>query len=350
MSLIVSALGPFGFRTYAFDPDDWSLVPAEGTSERWLVPGFVDIHIHGAFGIDFMDTDADGLRKLADGLTEVGYDAFLPTTVAASADDVKWALSVLTDSDPRIPGFHLEGPFLSPKYPGAQPPQAICLPPSGPSPWDSILEDPRLRVVTMAPELEGAGEWITRLTRRGVKVSMGHTNATFEECRAGFKAGVAHATHTYNAMRPLHHREAGVVGFALAEDELKCELIYDRLHVSPPAAALLVKCKPADGIIAISDSTKATGLPAGQRLSMWNLTVEVGVQQVRLLDGTLAGSGITLLDAFRNLAVDFGLELAIRACAWNPRVALGWDPLEPRTYLEMSLQGEILRRHERPAR
>jgi N-acetylglucosamine-6-phosphate deacetylase len=166
-------------------------------------------------------------------------------------------------------------------------------------------------------------ELTSRLFQRNVIVSMGHTNATFEEARRGFEFGASHTTHTFNAMRGLHHREAGTVGYALTNDALTCELIYDRLHVVPDAARLLMKCKPADRIIAVSDSTLATGLTAGQAVKMWGLDCIIGKKQVRLAsNNALAGSAITLLDAFRNLHEDFGPEVAIRACSLSPRKAL----------------------------
>ncbi len=326
------ALGPNGFGPYRLA--DGALVPAEGSPSHLLIPGFVDVHIHGAFGVDFMSASTDDLRRMLRGLADQGYEGLLPTTVTASAADVRRALDRLPE-DPMVLGFHLEGPFISPTFPGAQPKDAIAAVPGGPSEWDSVFDDPRLRLITLAPELEGAHGLIRRLRERGVVVSMGHTNATFAEASAGHSAGVTHATHTFNAMRPLHHREAGTVGFALTQDGVSCELIYDRLHVSPEAAAVLVRCKPSDRLVAVSDSTLASGIPAGQTVQMWGLRAIVGAGQVRLPDGTLAGSAITLLDAFRNLHADFGPEVAIRACCHNPRRVLGMDPWRPRTWVEL---------------
>lgn len=326
---LAEMLGPEGLGVYEID---WSVQPPQFTRvsrppKGLLVPGFVDIHIHGAFGTDFMSATASDMSHLCDKLAKVGYEAFLPTTVTASVSDVHRALKVLPDH-PMVAGFHLEGPFISPEFPGAQPQEFIAEPPLATSDelsvWDSVLDDPRLRVITLAPELPHALELISRLMERGVIVSMGHTNATYEEARRGFEFGAAHTTHTFNAMRGLHHREAGILGYALSADALRCELIYDRLHVSKEAAGLLFKCKPADRVIAVSDSTLATGLPPGQSVTMWGLDCVIGRQQVRLAsNNALAGSAITLLDAFRNLHEDFGAEIAIRACCINPRLALG---------------------------
>jgi len=217
----------------------------------------------------------------------------------------------------------LEGPFLSDRFPGAQPPEAIIPIPTGASEWDAVFDHPQLRQITLAPEIPNALELTARLARRGVVVSMGHTNATTAEVESAMVGGASQATHTYNAMRPLHHREAGTVGAVLLFDELFAELIYDRIHVGRDAAGVLIKCKPMDRLIAISDGTMASGLPAGLDLDMWGLKVRTGTGEVRLQDGTLAGSGITLRDAFLNLWADFELELAIRACCINPRERLG---------------------------
>lgn len=340
MSKTYLALGPTGFGPHTLDPQTGTLAPSTGTAEHLLIPGLVDIHVHGGYGIDFMSSDVEGMTRLCRKFEAEGYEGFLPTTVTASVADVKRALASLPN-DPMILGFHLEGPFISQKYPGAQPPSAILNPPEGPSEWDEILDDPRLRVVTLAGELPGAPALIRRLSERGIRVSLGHTDATFAQATVALEAGAAHTTHTYNAMRPLHHREAGMVGFALATDAIACELIYDRLHVSREAAAVLVRAKPHDKLIAISDGTMAGGLPAGQTLRMWGLDCVVGAGQVRLTDGTLAGSAITLMDAFRNLHADFGPEVAIRACCHNPRRTLSMDPWTPRVWVELDAELRI---------
>lgn len=287
-----------------------------------LAPGFVDIHIHGAFGTDFMSATRAEMDDLGSALGDIGYETYLPTTVTASPEAVLDALSNLPVSL-MVGGFHLEGPFISPDFPGAQPPSAILDPPAVGSAWDPVLEDPRLRVITVAPERPNALPLIQRLSARGVIVSMGHTNCTFAEGQRAVEAGARHTTHTYNAMRPLHHREAGMVGFALSSASVTAELIYDRVHVCPEAAGLLIQCKGADGVIAVSDSTLASGLPPGQTIDMWGLVCVTSRGQIRLKsNGALAGSAITLLDAFRNLAADFGPEFAMRATSLNPRRAL----------------------------
>lgn len=332
--------GSNGWAIYEWDPQEpfRDLVPTDGKPDGVLAPGFVDIHIHGAFGIDFMDADSEKMLEFADRLESEGYEAFLPTTVTASAQQVERALSSLP-TDPRMPGFHLEGPFISPQHPGAQPPEHIVAP--GAEVWEPILADDRMRVITLAPEIEGASRLIASLARRGVRVSIGHTDATYRQCEAAAEVGAEGFTHTYNAMRGLHHREAGTVGFALMDDRMDCELIYDRVHVSREAAALLIRCKGPAGVIGISDSSRATGLSAGTRLEMWGHDCVVDETSVRLAsNGALAGSAVTLATVFRNLWEDFGPEVAVRACCINPRRAIRMEgPV--RRLMWFSLQSEL---------
>jgi N-acetylglucosamine-6-phosphate deacetylase len=315
--------------------------------ERTLVPGFVDIHIHGAFGIDFMSATGPEMKALCGRLAGVGYEGFLPTTVSASQEDVLAALDNLPE-DPMILGIHLEGPFLSPQFPGAQPLEAILDPPTQ-NVWDTVFEDPRLRIATLAPELPGGFELTRRLVSLGVIVSMGHTAARFDEAAHGFEAGATHTTHTFNAMKALHQREAGTVGYALLQNGLRCELIYDRLHVCRQAAELLLRCKPLDGVMAVSDGTMASGLPDGSRLTMWKHAVETRGGGVYLAGtDTLAGSAITLLDAFRNLSEDFGIQTAARLCCLNPRRALAITS-KPRVYVEFDRKMGVAEIRQIPA-
>jgi N-acetylglucosamine-6-phosphate deacetylase len=299
--------------------------PAEGPEEGHLVPGFVDLHIHGGFGIDFMTASKAALSELSSRLAAEGYDAWLPTTITASAEDVAKALESLPENDPRIEGFHLEGPFISPAFPGAQPPQSI-LPPSSSSSgaWQKVLTDSRLRVATLAPEEPGGLELVAELASRGIRPSMGHTNATYEEALLGFDAGVCQATHTFNAMRGLHHREPGTVGAILGDERVVAELIYDRVHVHPGAAKALLAAKGSQGVIAVSDGTMAAGMPPGTEFEVWGHKMVTSEGDVRLKsNGALAGSAITLRHAFENLAEDFGIKTAVMLCSANPRKALG---------------------------
>lgn len=338
-SLLVSRVDANGSTLYRFDTDEHSFtMEREGQPEGVLVPGFVDIHIHGAFGIDFMSASTDDMLSLCGQLAGEGYEAFLPTTITASVEDVMAAVNRLPDH-PMITGFHLEGPFISPEYPGAQPLKDIASIPDSTDEWDSVWNHPKLRVVTLAPELEGAKKLIRRLTGRGVICSMGHTNATYPEVMFAQMEGLCHATHTYNAMRPLHHREPGALGAALALDGITCELIYDRIHVSQPAAKILIDAKVAKGkAIAVSDSSAATGVPPGTSIAMWGHDCIVGEGQVNLKsNGSLAGSAISLRNAFANLTQDFDVSVAQEMCCLAPARALGlktrsvWNLVDAKT-------------------
>lgn len=341
---VVNWLGEEGFGSHEVDWTTRTFNRVSRSAQNLVLPGFVDLHIHGAFGIDFMGASRADMEHLATKLRNLGYEAFLPTTVAATVDAVKAAVENLPD-DALTPGFHLEGPFLSPKFPGAQPPERIVEPSPVSSEWDEVLDHPKLRMITLAPELPHTLELITRLMKRGVRVSMGHSNATFEEARRGFEFGAAGVTHMFNAMRPLHHREVGLAGYALSNDQLATELIYDRLHVSREAASLLFRVKGPAKVVAVSDSVMATGLPAGMAVEMWGLSAQKGRGDVRLADGTLAGSAITLLDAFRNLYEDFGPEIAVRACCLNPRRELGMTTA-PTVLVELDKNLEIVEIHD----
>ena len=306
-----------------------------GQAEGILTPGFVDIHCHGGFGYDFMSASSKEIAAWAEKLAEEGYEYFLPTTVTCSAEAAKKALDNLPDH-PMVAGVHLEGPFIAPDYPGAQPPSFIKDPLGRDAGWDEILSDPGIKVMTLAPERPGADVLIKDLNQRGIIASMGHTAASFEEAQVGFQNGVRHSTHTYNAMKGLHHREPGALGFILSEPGIMAELIYDRIHVSYGAAKALLQAKGWGGVIAVSDATKAAGMPSGTEFEMWDLKVVTKNKEVRLKsNGALAGSAITLRDAFINICQDFGLEAAIRTCSLNPRRALKLTD-RPRVWVQFS--------------
>jgi len=343
MNIVANAFGPNGWGTYSIKKQAGQQPEFEPTAEQSsdvFIPGFVDLHIHGAFGIDFMSATSAQLTELADHLASQGYSGFLPTTITADYDSTQAAVNHLPEH-PLIWGFHLEGPFISSDYPGAQPSEAIQDIPDDNSPWQKLLTDPRLRLITLAPEKANADQLIQSLTNRNVIVSAGHTNATYAEVEHATKHGLSHATHTYNAMRALHHREVGTAGATLLLDAITAELIYDRLHVSKPAAELLIKSKPHDKVVAVSDCTMAKGIAPGTEFTMWNHPVVAGKDEVRLAaNGALAGSAVTLLDVFRNLADDFGPEIATRVCCLNPRRELNLD-MNPTRYVVLDKNSQV---------
>ncbi|MGE0001559.1 MAG: N-acetylglucosamine-6-phosphate deacetylase [Fimbriimonadaceae bacterium] len=348
MTRDVWAVGPSGFGAYSLEWDSGQpvLAPAASSPELLLSPGLVDVHIHGGWGIDLMEADPKATARLIGRLADCGYEAALATTVSCDAESA-FRMFESVPEDSLFVGVHLEGPFLSQLHPGAQPPEAICDPSAAGPEWNKVFDHPLLRLVTLAPERPGARELASRLRGRGVTVSMGHTDATFDQ--AAESKDVTHATHWPNAMRSFHHREPGASGYALMTDTISTELIYDREHVSPMAASLLLRTKPTDKLVGVSDGTMATGLAPGERITMWGLDCVVGDGTVRLAgSGALAGSAVSLFDVFKNLHDDFCAETAIRACTMNPRPIAGLVG-PPGRWLLWDKRLDIIETVERPA-
>jgi len=296
-----------------------------------LAPAFVDLHIHGSAGRDVMDSDSSSLAAIGQFLARRGVGSYFPTTVTASLDVTLAALDRLANAietagathSRALPfGIHLEGPFLSHARRGVHPPQHLLRP--SVSTFDQLWQGARghIRVMTIAPELDGALEVIAEAVNRGVCVSLGHSGADSKATRSAIAAGARHATHTFNAMRPLDHRDPGVLGAALTDSRLSADIIADGIHVDPAMIGLFLKAKGPEGAVLITDATAATGMPDGHyRLG----TIEVEVKDGRCLcNGHLAGSVLTLDRAVRNMVQFTGsdLQLALRLATLNPaRVA-----------------------------
>jgi N-acetylglucosamine-6-phosphate deacetylase len=296
-----------------------------------LVPGFVDIHIHGAAGHDVMNADKAGLAALECLLAAHGVTSYFPTTVTAAIDQTLSALDRLasmiehaesrpTENDRRAQplGIHLEGPFISHTLRGVHPP-AYLQPPSldlFDRFWQAAAG--RIRLMTIAPELDGAIEVISEATRRGVGISLGHTDADLETARAAVAAGARHATHTFNAMRPLNHRDPGIIGAVLTDSRLSADIIADGIHLHPAIVDLFLKAKGHDLAVLITDSTAATGMPDGRyRLG----GIEVEVKDGRCMAGDkLAGSVLTMDRAVHNVMqfAHWNLQDAVRPATLNP--------------------------------
>ena len=281
-------------------------------------------------------------------LASHGTTAYLATTVTASPIATIQAVESLGKLIPqetggaRILGLHLEGPFISDKKRGVHPPEHIR-PPSIRI-FDELVKmsNQQVKLITVAPENPGGLEFIRHVRSKGIVVSLGHSNATCEVVKQAIDAGASNATHTFNAMRGFHHREAGIAGYALINDSIECELIYDRLHVSKEAVRLLCKAKPNDKLFCVSDSTEATGMAQGHKFMMWGHECVTGKNEVRLVsNGALAGSAVTLLDSFRMLCEDFGEETAIRLCSINPRKAMGMSVF-PKVFVELDRKREVV--------
>jgi N-acetylglucosamine-6-phosphate deacetylase len=295
-----------------------------------VLPGFVDLHAHGAVGADVMDADPEGLRRMARFYARHGVTAWLPTTMTASARDLERALEAVgevlgpVDGGATVLGAHLEGPYLSTARGGAQDPSLIRV--AARPEATRLLDTGLVRLLAVAPEVRGNRWLVAEAVGRGVTVSAGHTDATYDQALAAVGDGVRHVTHVFNAMRPLGHREPGMLGAALTVAELACELVADNIHVHPAAMRLLLAAKGADGVALVTDAVRATGLPDG--------AYQVGDQPaihvdgaIRLADGTLAGSVLTLDRALHNLQAATGRPLAElwAATSRNAARAIGAD-------------------------
>jgi N-acetylglucosamine-6-phosphate deacetylase len=277
-----------------------------------LMPGFVDVHVHGAVGHEAMDGNADGLRAMAQFFASRGVTSFLPTTWTASRTSTLAALRAIAEArsftgGARILGAHMEGPYLSPARCGAQDPSEI----RGVDRDEAaaFLDTGAVRLITVAPEAEGADELLDECVRRGVTVSVGHTDATYEQVAAALTRGARHMTHTYNAMSPLRHRAPGAVGAALALSGFGAEVIADEVHVHPAAVHALVRARGADEVVLVTDAIRPTGTStADGRLQGRPVAVRDGA--VRFENGQLVGSVLTMDLALRNVLRITGRPLA----------------------------------------
>lgn len=291
-----------------------------------VLPGFIDRHVHGAGGADGMDGSAESLSVISKNLIKEGTTSFCVTTMTQSEENIVKALNAVKEfkSDyARVLGVHLEGPFISEKYKGAQPEEYIKKPDKRLMERFLAASGNKIKIVSLAAEQENAKELITFLRQKGVAVSVGHSTAKFEEVKKAVEWGASSITHTYNAQTPLHHREAGVVGAALLIDELYCELICDLVHVCKEAVAVLVKNKPKDKVILITDSMRAKHLPDGES-ELGGQKVFVKDGQARLADGTLAGSVLKMNEAIKNIVEKVGVDFctAVDYATVNPAKSL----------------------------
>jgi N-acetylglucosamine-6-phosphate deacetylase len=297
---------------------------------RWVLPGFIDVHVHGGGGAQCNATDPAEVATVARFHAQHGTTALLATTVAAPVAELVAATQAIravsgapADGSAEVLGAHLEGPFLSPLRPGAMEPGHFLDPDAEAA--RSLLEGDGVRWMTVAPERPGGLELVRRAAAKGVVIALGHSDATYDEAAAAAAAGARVLTHAFNAMRPLHHREPGVLGAALDLPEIACEVICDGVHVDAAAVRLLMRLKGPKGTILITDAIEATGLPdGGYRLGGRPVTVRDGRATLPETD-TIAGSTLTMDRALRN-AVSFGgvtVEAAARMAATTPAELLG---------------------------
>lgn len=301
------------------DPGDSQVIDAEGL---YVLPGLVDIHIHGAVGYDFCDNSEEGIGKIAAYLKSCGITSFCPTSMTLPAEELKQIFASVNavPADPafsRIAGIHMEGPFIASAKKGAQKEDYIRHPDI-----DTFRElnracGGRIRLITIAPETEGAMEFIRALHQETV-ISLGHSEADYAIADEAFEAGARHATHLFNAMMPLHHRDPGIIGAAADHPQVMVEIICDGIHIHPSVIRTVFRIFGDDRVVLISDAMRATGMEDG--------IYELGGQDVykkgnraTLKDGTLAGSATNLFECMKK-AVSFGipLESAIKAATINP--------------------------------
>ena len=298
-----------------------------------VVPGFVDQHIHGAGGSDGMDGTVEDISIIAKTIAAEGTTSFLVTTMTQSPENITKAMAAVKtyremnpDEGARVVGVHLEGPFIAAAYKGAQPLEYVKAPDIAAFDGYNAASGNAIRIVTLAPEVDGADEFIRHLTEQGIVSSIGHTGAKYPEIEKAVANGASNVTHTYNAQTALHHREIGTVGSAMLLDDLNCELIADTIHVSVPAMRLLVKNKPLDKLTLITDAMRAKGIPDGIS-ELGGQVVYVKNGEARLEDGTLAGSVLRMNRAVQNMVEKVGVPFtqAVDYATINPARMLKID-------------------------
>jgi N-acetylglucosamine-6-phosphate deacetylase len=323
--------------------------------DSYIVPGFIDVHVHGVEGFDTLD-EGDPVAEMARRLPRYGVTAFCPTTVACGPSALNAVLlrvaahrSAPAAGAARVLPAHLESNFINPEYKGAQPAECLRLPPlrdvgrvpradearrSGPAEGDFSGQDildvvsaarPDVGIVTLAPELPGGIELVHELVKAGHRVSMGHSGATLEEAIAAIEAGARHATHLFNRMAPMTHRAPGIAGAVLSREDVAAELICDGYHVHPAMAGIAIAAKGTHRVIGVTDGTAGSGLMPGSHTKLGGRQIRVTDTAAVLDDGTLAGSTLTMNRAFRTIVSRFGLSIvdAATLCSSTPARELG---------------------------
>ncbi len=287
---------------------DATVIDAQGC---YVVPGFIDVHVHGADGHDTMDATLEAIHGMAAFYAKHGVTSYYPTTMTMPAPNIQAALENVEhcpqpSNGAQHLGVHVEGPYLNLKYKGAQPPEYFR--PPSPAEYGQWLETGVCKLMTVAPEIEGSMQMIQELGTQGVEFAIGHSAATYEEAVKGFDAGVRQVTHVFNGMVGLHHREPGALAAILTDDRVDAQLIADGIHVHPGMIRLLVRAKSAEHVMLITDAIEATGLSDGDYdLGGQTVTVKEGI--ARIANGALAGSTLTMDKAICNMVAFTDLPL-----------------------------------------
>jgi len=317
---IISAIIPD--QKFIVEKNDHSI----NTQGKWVTPGLIDIHVHGSNLADAMDADPKSINTLNQFFASRGVTGYLLTTGTASNSDISAVVDCFQEYSPledgAVPlGIHLEGPYLCEERKGAQP--AIHLRDPEPAMYQSWFKSGKIRLMTVAPELEGAINLIKYGVKQGVEFAVGHSVASYEVMQEAFDSGLRQATHTFNGMNPLHHRHPGVVGTVLADDRVFAQVIADGVHVHPAVVKILVKAKGSNRTILITDAIRAAGIGNGE-YNLLGQTVTVMDGVARISSGSLAGSVLTMDQAVRNAMAFCGIPFneAIHMASLTPATSL----------------------------
>lgn len=294
----------------------------------WLIPGMIDVHIHGANGYDMMDGTEASIQEVSHTIAATGCTSFLVTSVSSTMDDllnmIRCVKSVIgREQGAKIAGIHLEGPYLNPRRKGMQNEKYLRHPDLDEMKLIFQEAGSLIKMVTIAPELPGGLELISYLKDQGVVIAVAHSDATYEEAKEAFEAGASHVTHCFNGMRPIHHRDPGLIVASFEEPHVSLQAIVDQVHLHPAIIRLMHRIKGPEGMVLITDALQAMGLGDGEYLfGGHHVTVSDGI--ARLADGTLASSTVTMNEALR-LTVENGISItdAVQMASTSPARILG---------------------------
>ncbi|UKS28466.1 N-acetylglucosamine-6-phosphate deacetylase [Paenibacillus sp. HWE-109] len=306
---------------------DYAFIDGQG---HQLIPGMIDVHIHGANGFDMMDGSETSIQEVSRACAETGCTSFLVTSVSSTIEELLAMIRSVKrvighEVGAKIAGLHLEGPYLNPKRKGMQNERFLRHP--NLAEMKNIFDEAEglIKMVTIAPELPGGMELISFLKKMGVVIAIAHSDASYEEAKQAFAAGASHVTHCFNGMRPIHHRDPGLVVAAFEEEHVSLQAIVDGIHLHPAIVRMMHRLKGPEGMVLITDALQAMGLGDGNYVfGGHHVTVTEGV--ARLADGTLASSTVTMNEALR-LTVETGISLpdAVQMASTTPARILGLD-------------------------
>ncbi|MBU5347151.1 N-acetylglucosamine-6-phosphate deacetylase [Paenibacillus lautus] len=325
---------------------DAELIDGNG---MWLIPGMIDVHIHGANGYDMMDGTEDSIQEVSRACAATGCTSFLATSVSSTIEDlmnmIRSVKSVIgREQGARIAGIHLEGPYLNPKRKGMQNEKYLRHPNLEEMKYIFQEAGSLIKMVTIAPELPGGLELISFLKEQGVVIAVAHSDATYEEAKLAFAAGASHVTHCFNGMRPIHHRDPGLIVAAFEEPHVSLQAIVDQVHLHPAIVRLMHRLKGPEGMVLITDALQAMGLGDGNYIfGGHHVTVSEGI--ARLADGTLASSTVTMNEALRlTEANGISMEDAVHMASTTPARILG---LSHKGKIEVGYDADLVLMDER---